>query len=287
MTCIWPADTGCCSDDWDDYPAELRATALVSASEILWRLTGRVFAGVPLSTAFTADEISELENSGYTPDCSTILRPCKDHCTSTCGTCEGNSYSTWTPYLLGGQWYNVTCGTCGDGCQCGTPLDEVELPGPVAQVNTVWIDGEVFNDWALYNANLLMRTDGEPWPGCQDLAADLTEIDTWAVDYTRGAPVPADGRRAAGVLACELAKLCTGDKRCRIPSNVVSVTRDGVSYDLDPTSFYTNGLTGIPQVDLFISSVNPGHNRRPSGVYTPQTIRRDGYVRRQPGEVTP
>lgn len=294
MTCIWPADTSCCSE-WDTYPAEQRAAALVSASDILFRLTGRVFTGVPLSEAFTADEMTELEAAGYTADCSTILRPCRQHAPSGCDVCGPVSPAGWPygtgafiPYMDGGQWFNAACGTCGDTCQCGADVDEIELPGPVAQVNAVYIDGAVFTDWALYNENSLVRTDpGGTWPKCQNLALDLTEAGTWGVDYVRGLPVPADGRRAVGTLACELARLCTGDKRCRIPANVTSVVRDGVSYTFDPGEFYTAGLTGIPSIDLFISSVNPGHNRRPSGVYTPATLARRDWIRRQPGEVTP
>ncbi|MFJ8934028.1 hypothetical protein ACIRLA_46435 [Streptomyces sp. NPDC102364] len=290
MTCIWPAATGCCSDDWEQYPPGLRASALIAATDILWALSGRVFTGVPLSDAFTEEEMAQLEDAGYTPDCSTLLRPCQSHCTAGCDVCAANGIAatTWTPFLAGGQWYNLTCGTCGDGCQCGTPLDELELPGPVAKVNTVWIDGAEFTNWALYNSNLLMRTDGEPWPGCQRLDLDLTEPDTWAVDYVRGVPVPEGGKRAAGILACEFAKACTGDKRCRIPANVSQVTRDGVAYTFDPTTFYDNGKTGIPEVDLWLSAVNPHHSVRPSGVYTPELVaRRRGYQRRQPGEVRP
>lgn len=293
MTCVLPADMSCCGE-WAEYPVELRASALTAASETLWRLTGRVFAMVPLSTAFTPEEVTELESLGYTDDCSAILRPCKQHCGSACDTCGwpgdpygAGWYTPWVPYLDAGVWFNASCGTCGDTCQCGAGLDVLELPGPVAQVNTVWIDGAVFEAWALYNANMLVRTDGEQWPACQNLDRDLTEDGTWGVDYTRGIPWPVGGRRAVGALACEFARLCSGDKRCRIPANVVSVTRDGVSYDLDPTTYYENGLTSLPEVDLFVSSVNPKHIARPFGVYTPQTIRRDGYVRRQPGEVTP
>ncbi|MGW0681816.1 hypothetical protein ACWD2L_00440 [Streptomyces sp. NPDC002754] len=293
MTCIWPADMSCC-EEWSSYPVEVRASALITASDILWALSGRVFTGEPLSSAFTPEEIAELEALGYTDGCSTILRPCKQHCGSPCDTCGwpgdlygANWYAPWAPYMDNGRWFNATCGTCGDRCQCGTGLDVLALPGPVAKVNAVYVDGTVFTDWALYNADMLVRTDGEQWPGCQSLDKDLTEEGTWGVDYTRGVPVPEGGKRAVAQLACDFARLCAGDKRCRIPANVVAVTRDGVSYDLDPTSFYAEGKTSIPAVDIWLASVNPKHIPRPFGVYTPQTVRRDGYVRRQPGEVTP
>lgn len=292
MTCVWPADLSCC--DWDSYDVQVRASALVAATEILWALSGRVFAGEPMADAFTADEMTELKIAGYTPDCSTILRPCKQHCGTACDMCgwpgpiAGPSwYTPWMPYLRDGTWFNASCGSCGDLCQCGAPLDELELPGPVAKVNAVYIDGAVFTEWALYNSDTLVRTDGEDWPGCQHLDRELTDEGTWAVDYVRGVPVPEGGKRAAGLLACELAKLCTGDKTCRIPANVTSVTRDGVSFTFDPNEFYAQGKTGIPAIDLWLSAVNPGHMREPSGVYTPQTLRRRGWQRRQPGEVRP
>lgn len=292
MVCVWPLDPSSCCPDWDDYDPGTRASAWITASQILWSLSGRRFVGVPL-----ADEYDGL----YTPTagwddtgCTTTLRPCRQHTGIACDTCGWPGMGAgigwyggpaFIPYLAGGQWYNATCGTCGTTCDCDGTLDRLELPGPVAAVGAVYIDGEIFTDWSLYNSETLIRTDGEPWPRCQNLAADLTEAGTWAVEYVRGIPVPVGGRRAAAILACELAKACTGQK-CRIPANVTEVTRNGVSFTFDPTVYYTSGLTGIPEVDLWLSATNPGRNRRSSAVYTPHTLTRDN-VRRQPGEVTP
>jgi hypothetical protein len=292
MTCVWPVDPASCCTGWDDYSLPVRAAARITATEILFALSGRQFTGISLASAFPGDGAA-LEEAGYTLDgCTITVRPCRQHSGTACDSCgwpgsrTGSSwYAPWIPYLHDGTWYNASCGACGDTCACDGTLDELVLPGPVSSVSRVVVDGALFTDWALYDTATLVRTDGEPWPRCQNLGANLSDAGTWAVEYVRGLPVPVGGERAAGILACELAKACTGQK-CRIPANVTEVTRDGVSYTFDPTVYYQSGLTGIPEVDLWLNAVNPGHNRRPSGIYSPQTITSD-RVRRTPKEVWP
>lgn len=267
-TCVWPLDTSCCPD-WENFPAAVREAAAQTASDVLWALSGRQFGACPVT-----------------------LRPCKPACPCTgCDRC-GSKYSDliggpWFPALIAGQMFNLTCGCAQDGCGCGKQVSTVELPGPVAEIESVWIDGKALDAsaYAVYDFRRLVRTDGREWPTCQDLAADLTQPGTWGVTYLRGTPVPLAGLKAAGAFACELAKACTGG-RCRIPWQVTNVTRDGMSWQLDPSAFYAKGLTGLPETDVWLSAVNPGKNRRPSSVWSPDTAER-GSMRTWPGEVTP
>lgn len=128
------------------------------------------------------------------------------------------------------------------------------------------------------DGNQLVRTDGKPWPVCQDMTAAVqpseqhphSALGSFAVEYWRGNPVPPGGRRAVSILACEYWKACNGDNTCRLPQHVQSVTREGVSYDMVDTTDYTSqGRTGLADVDSWISAVNPRGHRSPAGVWTP------------------
>src|SRR5262245_27247636 len=95
----------------------------------------------------------------------------------------------------------------------------------------------------------------------------LGEPGTLGITYIPGIVPDAAGLWAAGILACEFAKACSGQK-CRLPSSVTSVTRQGVTYMMG-TSMYPNGLTGIREVDAYLISVNPYGVTVPSLVWSP------------------
>lgn len=140
------------------------------------------------------------------------------------------------------------------------------LPGPVASIESVTVDG-VLIDPSMYrvdNRSRLVGINGQCWPTCQNMNLDSPEEGTFEVTYLRGTPLPMAGQIAAGLLACEFLKACQGQD-CGLPQNVASITRTGVQVEMiDPTDVLTNGLTGIAEVDLFIRSVNPrGLQRRP------------------------
>lgn len=115
------------------------------------------------------------------------------------------------------------------------------------------------------------------WPTCQEMGLPATEPGTFEVTYLRGKPVPEYGLWAAGLLACELIKACAppGDNcACRLPDNVQSVVREGVSIDLDVfrlggTGDPEFGRTGIPEVDLWLSTVNPNRATSRARAYSP------------------
>jgi hypothetical protein len=98
------------------------------------------------------------------------------------------------------------------------------------------------------------------------------------VEYTYGTNPPDDGVSAARALADELVMLMGGGadpSACRL-RNVTSFQRQGVSFEIeDARTILTDGRTGIPEVDLFVASVNPGKAKLRSRVLSP-----DSYIPR-------
>lgn len=253
--CSWTIETSCCPG-WDDLPEQTKSVATAYATYLLWALTGR----------------------RYGP-CSVIVRPCSPKC-------EGfNGYRTWPvgspgttgagapwmiPYVDNGTWRN--CG-CNGGCSCRARC-EVRLEGPVAAIDEVRVDGLVL-DPSAYRLDhvgtraVLVRTDGECWPECQDYDLDITEPGTFAVTYQMGVAVPRAGQIAAGLLVCEFAKLCAGGD-CALPADIQSLTRNGVEVQIvDPSTLPENILTGVAAVDRWVRAVNPHNLAAPGRVLSP------------------
>ncbi len=258
MTTPAPAPVGAC--DWPIvYPAtctvldglspEQREAYEQAAADYLWRWTGQTFGLCPVS-----------------------IRPCRADCDQggkwfwgngpfPPGFATDNLGGRWTPALINGTWVNLGCGSCGsDGCSCDF-VPSVRLPGPMAAVDQVLVDGAALpqDSYRIDNAVLLVRTDGGDWPSCQDMAAATTEINTWQVDYQLGQPVPIGGQVAAGALACELAKAAVGDSSCQLPRRVQTIARQGVTMSfLDSMEDLDKGRTGIWLIDSWVASVmNP------------------------------
>lgn len=79
------------------------------------------------------------------------------------------------------------------------------------------------------------------------------------MEYLRGIAVPPGVPRLTAMLATEFYNACTGG-RCRLPRTVSEVTRQGVTHRIvNPNDIYSVGKTGIPEVDLWLSAVNPYH----------------------------
>ena len=228
--------------------ADARALFEQMAAENLWNLSGRIF-GL----------------------CDVELRPCRSDCGSVPestfwgrGPYAGLGWigrvGPWTPVLIAGEWFNLYCGTCAGACSCG--LDSARtlvLPGPVAQVEEVLIDGVPLTPSAyrLDYGRRMLRTDGESWPTCQDLNAPDTAEGTFVVRYKRGIPVPLGGQAAAGFLAIELAKGACGDDDCALPDYVQSLTRQGLQVSLeDVGGTSASKPTGVAFVDNWLASVN-------------------------------
>lgn len=235
--------TGCC-DDWDTYSPELQDRA----ESLAW-------AAIRFLTA------------GLVGQCPIVTRPCVEDRCRACrhGTLNG-------PYVWRGEWYNaVSCPHT--GCSCD-PLPEVRLPGQVAQVVSVLVDGAPLVEGVEYrmlSGNRLVRVDGGVWPSCQDFTAPYDGPGAFSVEYVPGVAPDTAGLWAVGVLACEFAKACSGGK-CRLPASVQTLSRQGVSMSFD-NSLFANGQTGIREVDAYVLSVNPYRMKQPSLVWSPDTLR--------------
>jgi hypothetical protein len=248
-TCApWPADMSLC--DTSCTSPTVTGTALGIATDILWALSGRQFG-----------------------TCTETVRPCRRDCADVPWPLWPGSSLDGAPYVMpllyAGQWYNLTCGSCGDFCTC-TPISEVVLPFPTTSIVQVKINGTplVTGAYRLDDARLLVRTDGSQWPRCNDLNKADTQPGTWSITYTYGAAVPAEGQLAVGELACEFTKMLNNET-CRLPRHVTSVSRQGVTINYaDLLNVMANGRTGLLFVDLFLDAVNPARLAETAHVYS-------------------
>lgn len=260
VPCEWPLIEGFPTPALDEIEEQdFRDSLIEAAQSFLNNWTGRVFGLCELS-----------------------VRPCKRDCKpSTYFGFAGIPSPTFTnrpflPVLIGGEFFNITCGKsgCKQTCGCGGKLNqtsEISLPGPIDSIVEVLVDGEVVPDdaYRVDNRFFLVRTDGDDWPTCQDLTLDVTEVGTFEVTYLRGTPVPPAGQLAAAILAEEFAKSTLG-RDCELPQRVQSVTREGVTVAvLDSFEGLERGNTGIWLIDSFVTSVT--NSPRRSRVLSPDT----------------
>ena len=228
---------GCCQDFWDTLTTAEQEAAAAASSFVLWAATGRQFGPCPIT-----------------------VRPCgRWPCEDGVGGWYWNQ-GIWTPYVFEGEWFNCACiGECRCEARC-----RIYLPGPVASVESVTLDGNLVDPstYRVDNYRWLIRTGTDAsgnalcWPTHQNYDKDSGD-DTLIVSYSRGTPVPPYLLAAAGIYACEWAKMCRGEK-CLIPSRVVTLTRQGTTFqNVDPDTLLARGLTGIQSVDQIITLINP------------------------------
>lgn len=91
--------------------------------------------------------------------------------------------------------------------------------------------------------------------------------------YKFGSTVTPAARRAVLYLAHQLWLECNPDAgECQLPERTTSVNREGLSYTIfDPQTYLQQGKTGLPSVDLWLSTVNGSKALRPAGVWTPDS----------------
>jgi hypothetical protein len=249
----WPVTFTC---DVSCEAPEVTGQAIAAATEVVWALSGRQF-GL----------------------CEVTLRPCRRDCGDY--PWPGSGLAGWSQWpgnswlsvaLVGGQWFNVICGRCTNGCSCSS-ISEVLLPVPVYRIVEVRVDGSplVTGAYRLDDARRLVRTDGGEWPRCNDLSLDDTEEGTWSVTAEYGREVPELGRLAVGELACQLIRARNGEE-CLLPSNVTQLVRQGVTIQMpDSLELLRRGMTNLYLVNLFIQTYNPNQLNRRSGVYSIDT----------------
>lgn len=257
LSVSWPISFVECSDTeaYDGMTAAQQELVRKLAAEFLWTQTGGQFGLIEL-----------------------LIRPCRKNCaeSSTPPAFDHRAGSPWSPALVGGQWFNFTCGRCGDLCSCGGETRALNLPGqlPVHSIQRVVIDGVELSPAAyrVDNHRLLVRMDGHGWPVCQDMSKPDGALGTWSITYSVGTTVPLGGSVAAGLLAVEMAKALCNDGSCQLPERVQTITRQGVTVAVvDKFEGLDKGRTGIWMIDSWLASVTA----RPisSRVYSPDIPR--------------
>ena len=242
--CEWPVDYSSCGDcfDFSRLAEGDQAKFERMAGEYLWEWTNRVF-GL----------------------CTVRVRPCVERSPGGLAFTDrfwgrgpfpwqgSVSSGSWVPFLIGGKWYNMTCG-CVSSCNCTVSGPKVlTLPGPVQSVLEVKIDGEVFpsSSYRLAYHRQLIRTDGENWPASQDMLAPSTEVGTFEVTYSKGVPVPISGQ-----LASEFAKAYCADRGCQLPKRIQQIVRQEVTVTLmDDFANLKEGGTGIWLIDQWVQTM--------------------------------
>lgn len=251
----WPVEL-CCKAA-EDADEETLARWTLVASQILLRLSGRRWG----------------------PSCPITVRPCKQACADSSPPgggmwFPGQSSGGWVPYSgADGAWRNASLCGCTSSCSC-TELCELRLDGPLHDVMEVLVDGEALvpEAYRVDNGHMLVRTDGECWPTCQDMTAPCGEPGTVCVTYRTGLRLDASAIAAASELTCHLLKGCNpgGGCGCRANSNITRIQRQGVEMErADPSLIYADGRTGLPLTDLWLSTVNPYGQPSASRVYSP------------------
>jgi len=173
----------------------------------------------------------------------------------------------WGTWNASGDPVFVNLWRCGcpssGGCDCGAIGDVLVLPfGPVREVVSVTIDGDDLpaeDHWVLLPDGVLVRTDGETWPRCQDRTKPLGSDGTWSVTYRHGLDLPPEAVPLVARYACELARGCrTGE--CDLPPGFRVVDREGVEFGVEePAEYRMQGLTGFGPVDDWITLQRGGH----------------------------
>lgn len=287
--CNWtptiPTATGlCCTDINDPTQVTAHDIAVQVATNMIWALTGRQYG-----------------------TCSITIRPCKpkncDPITlSQLIYWDSRAYLTFGqpnlgvlnffPTLMDGQVFNVSCGCPSGCCKCKSDC-EILLPGPVASITNVTVDGTtldpsnyiVYDDSILSFSNntVVFPSNNATCPGCQDYNKVAGEVGTWTVTYNIGIPVPAEANLAAGLYALEIFKALVNDKSCGLPQRVQQTARQGISTQyFNPTVLANEGLTGIPVVDTILRELNPYKLASPPRVWVPGLKNANARVQTSP-----
>jgi hypothetical protein len=231
--------------------------AIEAASFVLYMLSGRKYGGVRTVT----EEYCQLGTSqfgvGYGHQ-NRMMLP------------GSGGYPMAFPVLEEGAITNRFWGDWSSCASCGC-LHMLRLRGgPILSVQAMY-SGESaisLDDVVIYDYSYVAVYPGRCWDTCGNVE----------VTYTYGAPPPALGRLAAIALADQYLLAMAGSEDCMLPQRVTSISRQGMSWTLlDPQDFLDKGRTGIYQVDLFLTTVNPDGAKLRSRVFSPDTKRGKSY----------
>ncbi len=161
------------------------------------------------------------------------------------------------------------CPTCRSWC-CGGG-DAIPLRGPfsisVWDVTRVRLGADEYptNTWRFdRDTQMLYRVPPDVWPVRDEKWSNAGEGEAFVVDVVIGAPPDAWAMDVAARLVKELYLSCTGGK-CRLPSNVTTVTSQGITVRLRDDEVNTF----IPELGAWMNAVNPHGARLPGAVFSP------------------
>lgn len=250
----WPISPGCLTGEWESLEDEVQERSKALATATLRRLTLFRVGGCPVT-----------------------VRPCgKKGCSGIpLGYNWGGYGDIYAMPFFPFQQVDGSIVNCCPSMQCDCEAGcKVNLPGFVGAVSSIKVDGveKLVGSPPPFrvddNSTLVYTGTGDcPFPTSQNMGLNDTEDNTFSITYLPAHPVDGLGAWAAGVLAVEFSKACTG-KTCRLPTGVTQVVRQGVTLTVTPGAF-PNGLTGIREVDTFISLWNPNGLKVAPSVWSP------------------
>lgn len=228
-------------DNVTDFTEEDWTRVLLQASEILWALSGRQWYGEECTETAVLRSFPPGQGSGTWPYHKSW------------GRCGCWVHATW----MDGQPYNIPSNWPHRQQPFAVALPREGINGIVS----VEVGGEPFTAFQFLRNGWLERTDGSAWNVC----SGDTEI-----TYRWGEAPPYVGKLAAISLAYHLALNEVGSDDCKLPSNVITATRQGLTIQrVDPNDFLDDGRTGISDVDLFLRAFNPYGRPSSGGVWSP------------------
>lgn len=164
--------------------------------------------------------------------CQVIARICKNGCECEC-ECYHGCTADRVIDLHDLFCYPVLTDTAGQPC-----LTIVENGTPWVYGTDYWLS----DGWTLHACR--------PWPK-QTICNPPGTDGTWEIVATIGQLPPNLVKRAAADLACELVKACKGEDTC-LPDGVRSISRRGVTMDVEETVTFDGERTGIATVDMVV-----------------------------------
>lgn len=253
IPCSWEVviPSELCSS-WATWPQATKDSALWLASTWLWARTGRQYGVCPVTIRPSQGVRSEpvYQTFAVVPGSQAGL-----------GQPGG-------PFLFGGRWFNAGCASA---C-CGNNACAIVLRGPVASVDEVLV-GEDEVPSSAYRvdvtggAYLLVRTDGQCWPVCQNFTAEPGEPGSFEVTYGLGRALPEVLAIATAVLACQYGKSIAGEP-CGLPARMTRLSRQGVEVQVAPPD-PEDGQSGIKLVDDVVALLNPSKRQSPPLLLSP------------------
>lgn len=233
----------------NDVPEDVRAkypdvnwmTYLTRASEILYYMSGRRWLGAGCTeTAY----LRSIDGDGTWP-----YHP-------SWGSCTCWSYGSWQGSYLYPPQAILRYGHIPGPYAIQLPMS------PISTVSEVREDGVILDPsrYRLTRNGWLTRTDGGTWSVC---------MDTTQITYQFGEPPAEGGVQSAVELAIEMVVYDAGGQ-CAWPRTVTSYTRQGLAVEVaNPLDFISDGRTGLPGVDMWLSAVNPYSRGQRGRVWSP------------------